>query len=105
VSDVETTEDLGPYQAVTDPYYRIQLPSVDESLLNDDWFKLSACTDAGIDFFDASKAGKLRAKAVCHNDCPVRAECLNFALVNGEKYGIWGGLDEDERRGMYATGR
>jgi WhiB family redox-sensing transcriptional regulator len=28
----------------------------------------------------------------------VREDCLEFALQNGEKFGIWGGLSERERR-------
>ena len=38
-----------------------------------------------------------KAKAVC-TVCMVKAECLEFALVNGEKFGIWGGMSERERR-------
>jgi hypothetical protein len=37
-----------------------------------------------------------KAKAVC-NACPVRAECLTYAVSRPEKYGTWGGLNEDER--------
>jgi WhiB family transcriptional regulator, redox-sensing transcriptional regulator len=37
-----------------------------------------------------------KAKAVC-NSCPVRAECLTYAVSRPEKYGTWGGLNEDER--------
>lgn len=37
------------------------------------------------------------AKAVCQG-CSVRAECLEYALANCEKYGIWGGRSENERR-------
>jgi WhiB family redox-sensing transcriptional regulator len=36
------------------------------------------------------------AKDVCSR-CPVRAECLAFALANGEEFGVWGGMDPDER--------
>lgn len=38
-----------------------------------------------------------QAKAVCAR-CPVRAACLEHALTNGEKWGIWGGLTAKERR-------
>lgn len=38
-----------------------------------------------------------QAKAVCAR-CPVRRECLSFALATREPYGIWGGLNELERR-------
>ncbi|MFD1118840.1 WhiB family transcriptional regulator [Sphaerisporangium aureirubrum] len=37
-----------------------------------------------------------KAKAICAQ-CPVRAECLDYALSRPEKYGTWGGLNEDER--------
>jgi len=36
-------------------------------------------------------------KAVCR-ECLVSEECLEFALANGEKFGIWGGRSERERR-------
>lgn len=43
------------------------------------------------------------AKAVCNGIydgqvCPRRMECLHMAMVNYEGYGVWGGMDEDERR-------
>ena len=38
-----------------------------------------------------------KAKAVCES-CPVRRECLDYAVENSVRYGIWGGLDEDERK-------
>jgi WhiB family redox-sensing transcriptional regulator len=34
---------------------------------------------------------------VCRG-CEVRQQCLDYALANGEKFGIWGGLSERERR-------
>src|SRR5437667_5698481 len=37
-----------------------------------------------------------KAKAVCAS-CPVRIDCLNYAVARPEKYGTWGGLNEDER--------
>jgi WhiB family redox-sensing transcriptional regulator len=37
-----------------------------------------------------------KAKAIC-SQCPVRRECLNYALSKPEKYGTWGNLNEDER--------
>jgi len=40
-----------------------------------------------------------RAKAECRR-CPVAAECLNYALRNGEKEGIWGGLTPEERENL-----
>jgi WhiB family redox-sensing transcriptional regulator len=37
-----------------------------------------------------------KAKAVCAR-CPALAECRDFALANGESFGVWGGLSEDDR--------
>jgi WhiB family redox-sensing transcriptional regulator len=37
------------------------------------------------------------AKAICSR-CPVRAECLDFALATRETHGVWGGFNEMERR-------
>ncbi len=48
-------------------------------------------------FFPERGASTREAKAVCRA-CVVRDECLEYALVNGEKFGIWGGLSERERR-------
>jgi WhiB family transcriptional regulator, redox-sensing transcriptional regulator len=42
-------------------------------------------------------AREQRAKQVCAT-CEVRAECLDQALRNGERYGVWGGLTDVERR-------
>lgn len=40
-----------------------------------------------------------RAKSVCRH-CPVRQECLGFALTTGQDEGIWGGLADTERRSL-----
>lgn len=37
------------------------------------------------------------AKGIC-SACPVRAECLEFAITTNQEFGIWGGTSEDERR-------
>lgn len=42
-------------------------------------------------------AREARAKASCIQ-CPVRERCLEYALKIGEEHGIWGGLNEQERR-------
>jgi WhiB family transcriptional regulator, redox-sensing transcriptional regulator len=48
-------------------------------------------------FFPERGASTKEAKEVCRG-CVVREECLEYALANGEKFGIWGGLSERERR-------
>ena len=48
-------------------------------------------------FFPERGASTREAKEVCRG-CIVRVDCLEYALANGEKFGIWGGMSERERR-------
>ena len=48
-------------------------------------------------FFPERGASTREAKEVCRG-CVVREACLEYALANGEKFGIWGGMSERERR-------
>ena len=50
-----------------------------------------------IDFFSSDPEEKNKAKNICFT-CPVRGDCVKFALENGEIWGIWGGKDENEIR-------
>jgi WhiB family redox-sensing transcriptional regulator len=62
------------------------------------------CAQIGdTDLFYPDKGGSnKKAKAVCRA-CPVAAECLDYALANNERFGIWGGLSERERRKLTKT--
>ncbi len=42
------------------------------------------------------------AKAVCAG-CPVRDECLDYALASRQRFGVWGGMSEQERRRLDST--
>lgn len=62
------------------------------------WMLEAKCLDADPEAFFPEKGGSTReAKRVC-GACPVREECLDYALANDERFGIWGGLSERERR-------
>lgn len=50
-------------------------------------------------FFPSRGDSCVAAKEVCAG-CPVRQECLEFALAEREVYGVWGGTSERERRRM-----
>ena len=59
---------------------------------------LGSCRGMDPDIFFPDRGESLRpAKAVCE-DCIVRDECLEFALDNRERFGVWGGTSERERR-------
>lgn len=63
-----------------------------------EWTKSALCAQVDPEIFHPEKGGSTRAaKAVC-GKCPVRGECLNHALENCERFGIWGGKSERERR-------
>jgi WhiB family redox-sensing transcriptional regulator len=47
----------------------------------------------------ARRAREAKAKAICAG-CPVRDECLEYALRTREAHGVWGGMNEYERRAL-----
>ena len=62
------------------------------------WRLDALCAETDPEAFFPEKGGSTReAKRVCLG-CSVRTECLEFALANDERFGIWGGLSERERR-------
>lgn len=62
------------------------------------WQERALCAQTDPEAFFPEKGGSTReAKSVCAA-CDVRAECLEYALTNDERFGIWGGLSERERR-------
>jgi WhiB family redox-sensing transcriptional regulator len=62
------------------------------------WQERALCAQTDPEAFFPEKGGSTReAKRVC-GGCEVRAECLGYALENDERFGIWGGLSERERR-------
>ena len=76
------------------------------------WRERAACRRPGVDpdAFYPDKGGSTRtAKAICNGGrdrhaCPVKAQCLDYALDNDERFGIWGGLSERERRRLRPAG-
>ncbi|WP_424344539.1 WhiB family transcriptional regulator [Ilumatobacter sp.] len=77
-----------------------------ERVDRDDWQSSAACAgEMGSVFYPplrperkAARASReRRAKAVCAS-CPVRVACLEQAVRRNERYGIWGGLTDKERR-------
>lgn len=82
---VATTAELGRTLGVTD----------EEQLA---WMESARCLEADPDAFFPEKGGSTReAKRICAQ-CHVREECLEYALNNDERFGIWGGMSERERR-------
>ncbi len=62
------------------------------------WQDRALCAQTDPEAFFPEKGGSTReAKKVCLT-CEVRNDCLESALSNDERFGIWGGLSERERR-------
>lgn len=65
-----------------------------------DWFDEAACRGVDTDvFFPVSDAQADKAKAICAT-CPVREQCLEYALEVRPPEGVWGGLTSVERHRM-----
>lgn len=66
------------------------------------WFALAACRGAGVDqFVTRDSRAATRAREVCAG-CPVRVECLDYALDDPSIVGIWGGTSARERSRLRA---
>ena len=68
-----------------------------------DWRDEGLCaqTDPEAFYPDKGQSPK-QAKKVCAS-CPVQALCLAYALTHDERFGVWGGLSERERRALKKT--
>lgn len=72
-----------------------------------EWIEDAACARVGGDSWYPEKGESdvaEDAKRVCRR-CPVLAECLDYAIANGEKHGIWGGTNERQRRRLARNAR
>ena len=64
------------------------------------WRRRAACRGIDVEVFypqTDDDADAVEAKAICA-ECPVRQACLEYALANHEREGVWGGATERERR-------
>jgi WhiB family transcriptional regulator, redox-sensing transcriptional regulator len=62
------------------------------------WQERARCREFDPEIFFPEKGGSSReAKRICA-ECEVRIQCLNYALRRDERYGVWGGMSERERR-------
>lgn len=65
---------------------------------NEPWRKQAACKGTDPELFFPTRGEPTEdAKAICGR-CPVRVDCLEYALDNREMYGLWGGESERSRR-------
>ena len=64
------------------------------------WMDRAACAQVGGDMWYPEQGESVEpAKQVCAR-CPVKAECLDFALETGDRWGVWGALSDRQRRAV-----
>jgi WhiB family redox-sensing transcriptional regulator len=77
---------------------RMDFDAVGADEEDDQWQERALCAQTDPEAFFPEKGGSTReAKRICQG-CEVRDRCLEYALANDERFGIWGGLSERERR-------
>lgn len=82
------------------PYQPENLAGYDGDDSSGDWQKRALCAQTDPEAFFPEKGESTReGKQIC-TGCEVKAECLEYALSNEERFGIWGGLSERERRSL-----
>lgn len=71
-----------------------------------DWYDDAACRTVGTNapFFPEVGASIQEAKSICRS-CPVADECLDYAVTNHIRHGVWGGMSERDRRRLRAQSR
>ena len=66
------------------------------------WLELAACGGRlDLDWIEPTLAEARLCRAICAG-CPVRSQCAEEAILSGEPWGIWGGLDPDQRAALAA---
>lgn len=75
---------------------------ISEILLPPEWTRRALCAEVDPDLFFPEKGDDVsRVKRIC-KACDVKKECLKYSLDNDERFGVWGGLSEHNRRKLRA---
>jgi WhiB family redox-sensing transcriptional regulator len=103
-SAVSASSEVTAAPAATSAHKRSHLSLVTDAFelapetTDDQWQERALCAQTDPEAFFPEKGGSTReAKRICMG-CEVRDACLDYALAHDERFGIWGGLSERERR-------
>ncbi len=99
-TDIGRIEHEGVNEVSAPPLLSLVVTGFDEMFesIEEQWQERALCAQTDPEAFFPEKGGSTReAKRICLG-CEVRGECLEYALAHDERFGIWGGLSERERR-------
>lgn len=83
---------------VSDQSLSLETGLESKSSLEEEWKLLGVCRTVDPELWFPEDSSNCRvAKRTCR-ECPVISECLEYAILNNEKYGVWGGLTPTERK-------
>jgi len=64
------------------------------------WMDRAACVDVAISVFYPEEGADLMEALLICGSCPVRADCLEYAITTRERHGVWGGTTPEQRRSL-----
>ncbi len=99
-ADIGRIDREGAGEDMSSPRLSLVVTGFDEMFesIEEQWQERALCAQTDPEAFFPEKGGSTReAKRICLG-CEVRDECLEYALAHDERFGIWGGLSERERR-------
>ncbi len=93
-----TTDDAQVAQSLMQGIFNLGYGTADTEDLG--WMQEALCAQTDPDIFYPEKGGSTApATSVC-NSCSVRGECLEYAVTNDIRHGIWGGTSDNDRKRM-----
>jgi WhiB family redox-sensing transcriptional regulator len=73
-----------------------------EVLMPPEWTRKALCAEVDPEIFFPDKGERTaHVKQIC-KACIVKVECLEYSIQNNERFGVWGGLTEHDRRKVRA---
>lgn len=81
------------------PFFPLPDPRSDEL----HWMTEALCTQVPADVFFPEKGQSADDALMICEDCSVQFDCLQYAVETGQRFGIWGGMTERERRKIRRT--
>ena len=90
-------------QPVLETWPNTSKETVTDAVEGDSWYKQAQCAELNANYmYPKDRHEEQQAKNICHN-CPVIEQCLAQSIRDREIYGIWGGMNPQERQRLYDT--